>query len=81
MQAIKTQVDELVVLGKPLDHEELTKKILEGLDNKYQPIIDAVNSRDNPITFDELHEKLINEELSLYQRTSPSSLPITANPT
>ena len=64
MQAIKTWAEELAALGKPLDHEDLIEKILEGLDDDYQPIIDAVNGRDTPISFDELHEKLINKELS-----------------
>ena len=38
MQAIKTQADQLVALGKPLDHEDLIEKILKGLDDDYQMI-------------------------------------------
>ena len=41
MKAIKTRADQLAALGKPLDHEDLIKKILEGLDEDYQSIIDA----------------------------------------
>ena len=81
MQAIKTRVDQLVVLGKPLDHEDLIEKILEGLDDDYQSVIDVVNSRDTPISFDELHEKLINKELLLHQKINSTPLPITANST
>ena len=54
MQAIKTRVDQLLTLGKPLDHEDLIEKILED----YRPVIDAVNGRDTLILFDELHKKI-----------------------
>ena len=43
MQSIKTQADELAALGKPLDHEDLIEKVLDGLDENYQFIIDAIN--------------------------------------
>ncbi|RVW13786.1 Retrovirus-related Pol polyprotein from transposon RE1 [Vitis vinifera] len=78
MQSIKTRADEL---GKPLDQEDLIEKILEGLDENYQSIIDAVNGRDSTISFDELHEKLINKELSLRNKISPSPLPASAHAT
>ena len=65
MQGIKTKADQLPTLGKPLDHEDLIKKILEGIDEDYQPVIDVINGRDTPISFDELHEKLINKEPAL----------------
>ncbi|RVW74761.1 Retrovirus-related Pol polyprotein from transposon RE2 [Vitis vinifera] len=81
MQSIKTRADELVALGKPLDQEDLIEKVLEGLDENYQSIIDAVNGRDSTISFDELHEKLINKELSLRNKISPSPLPASAHAT
>ncbi|KAL6342026.1 hypothetical protein AAG906_038272 [Vitis piasezkii] len=81
MQSIKTRADELAALGKPLDHEDLIEKVLEGLDENYQSIIDAVNGRDSTISFDELHEKLINKELSLRNKISPSPLPASAHAT
>ncbi|KZV23095.1 hypothetical protein F511_06619 [Dorcoceras hygrometricum] len=72
MQAMKTKADELSALGKPLDHEDLIEKVLEGLDNTYQSVIDAINNRDTPITFDELHEKLIQGTIPAPQLTLPS---------
>ncbi|RVW19477.1 Retrovirus-related Pol polyprotein from transposon RE1 [Vitis vinifera] len=81
MQSIKTWADELAALGKPLDQEDLIEKVLEGLDENYQSIIDAVNGRDSTISFDELHEKLINKELSLRNNISPSPLPASAHAT
>ncbi|RVW54104.1 Retrovirus-related Pol polyprotein from transposon RE1 [Vitis vinifera] len=81
MQSIKTRADELAALGKPLDQEDLIEKVLEGLDENYQSIIDAVNGRDSTISFDELHEKLINKELSLRNKISPSPRPASAHAT
>ena len=56
MQANKTWANELDALDKPLDHEDLIEKILEGLGDDYQPIVNAVNGRATPMLFDELHE-------------------------
>eukprot|EP00261_Vitis_vinifera_P039100 XP_019080343.1 PREDICTED: uncharacterized protein LOC109123832 [Vitis vinifera] len=81
MQSIKTRADELAALGKPLDQEDLIEKVLEGLDENYQSIIDVVNGRDSTISFDELHEKLINKELSLRNKISPSPLPASTHAT
>ena len=53
-----------------MDHEDLLEKILDGLRSEYQYVIDAVNGRDTPISFDELHEKLINKEITLQQQHS-----------
>lgn len=65
MQFIKIRTDELTTLGKPMDHKDLIEKILHGLDGDYKPIIDFINGCDTPISFDELHKKLISKELSL----------------
>ncbi|KAI4347792.1 hypothetical protein L6164_008574 [Bauhinia variegata] len=74
--------NELATLNKPLDHEDLIEKIHDGLDDDYQPIVDAINGRDTPISFDELHEKLINKELSLWPlSTAAFPHPTSANPT
>ena len=81
MLAIKTKSDQLATLGKPLDHEDLIEKILEGLDDDYQLVFDAINGQDAPILFDELHEKLINKELALRQKNNSLPLQTTANPT
>ncbi|PON92162.1 hypothetical protein TorRG33x02_119810 [Trema orientale] len=79
MQAIKTKADELVALGKPFDHEDLIEKVLDGLDDTFQSVINAVNNRDTVITFDELHEKLINKELSMRNPSPSPSFPASAH--
>ena len=55
MQAIKTRANELALLGKLIDDEDLIDRVLEGLSDKYKSIIDAINARDTSIYFAELH--------------------------
>ncbi|PON74636.1 Zinc finger, CCHC-type [Trema orientale] len=82
MQAIKTRSDELALLGKPVDNEDPIDKVLEGLGDEYKSIIDAVNARETPISFSELHEKLLNKEASLQSNQfTPLPLLPTANQT
>lgn len=78
MQAIKSCADQLAALGKKVEHEDLIDRVLIGLDASYNSVVDAVNARDTPISFEELHEKLINKELSLQQHSSESLLPACA---
>ena len=65
MQYIKHRTDQLAMLGKPMDNEDIIEKILDGLNDVYKPIADVINARDTTISYEELHEKLINKELSL----------------
>ena len=81
MQLIKSRANELAALGKALDDEDLIEKVLDGLDDDYKSIVDIINGSDTLISFDELHEKLINKELSLRLTQSSSPLPVTVNPT
>lgn len=68
MQSVKIVVDELAILGKKLDQEDIIDVVVNGLDQStYKPILDVIHARDNPISFNELHEKLINHELALTQ--------------
>lgn len=82
MQHVKRIVDELALLGTTIDPEDVTYRILNGLDSRYQYVIDVVHARDTPISFAELHEKLINKELALSAETPPSlTYPAVANST
>ncbi|KAA8525964.1 hypothetical protein F0562_007936 [Nyssa sinensis] len=82
MQTIKSGVDDLALLGAPLDEEEITDKILDGLSDDYKELVRAVQAQDTFITFEELHEKLLNFEVSL-QSVVPEQhhFPATAHPT
>ena len=80
MQHAKSIADELAMLDAPENSEDLTVKILNGLGDEFRDISSAVRARDSPITFEELHEKLINSEAVLKQElTRSQKLPITAN--
>ncbi|KAE8680407.1 hypothetical protein F3Y22_tig00111390pilonHSYRG00061 [Hibiscus syriacus] len=80
MQYIKCRTDQLTTFGKPMDHEDIIEKILEGLDDDYHHIADIVEGRDTPISFDELHEKIINRELTIQQSQYASFLhPVTGH--
>ena len=62
MQHVKSVADELVMLDAPENSEDLTVKILNGLGEEYKDISSAVKARETTISFEELHEKLINAE-------------------
>lgn len=81
MQQIKVKADALALLGDPMHPEDLTDAVLDGLSDDYKPTIEAVQARDTPIPFAELHEKLITRELALSTTARPlqQQLPITAN--
>ena len=66
LQTIKARADELAILGAPVDIEDLSERILEGLGFEYTELAKAVQARDTPISFDELHEKLLNFEASIH---------------
>ena len=65
LQSVKARTDELAILGAPLEEDDLTEKILDGLGDEYKELVHVVQARDTPITFDELHEKLLNYEAAL----------------
>lgn len=55
--------------------------MLDKLSDDYKELVCAVQARDTSITFEELHENLLNFKAS--KRTTklePSYFPITANP-
>ena len=80
MRTIKTKSDELALLGKPLDAEDLIEQILAGLPEEYKSEIDAVNGRDSLISFSELTEKLLNREAVIVcDQPNTPSFPVTAN--
>ncbi|KAI4347888.1 hypothetical protein L6164_008664 [Bauhinia variegata] len=63
------------------DPEDITDKVLESLDSTFQGVIDAVHARDTPISFDELHEKLLNRELMAKSQPIMPTLPASVHAT
>ena len=80
MHSIKSIADDLASTGKPLDHEYLIDRVLDGLDSSYDLFVEQIDSCDSSISFEELHEKLINKELALQKQESsrPVSVPAKA---
>ncbi|KAG6737402.1 hypothetical protein POTOM_058920 [Populus tomentosa] len=75
------RADELAILGAPIDIEDLLEIILEGLGAEYKELARAVQTRDTLISFDELHEKLLNFEASLQNinNTTQAYFPASAH--
>lgn len=80
MYDIKNCANQLASLGKPYEEDVLIEKILEQLnDSDYDSIVQAMQTRETTISFDELHEKLLNRELSIAHKAAPLMYPATAN--
>lgn len=81
LRLIKSKADDLALLGKPLDVEDLTEQILAGLPEEFKPEVDSINGRDTQISYPELHERLLNREaMILCTGTPPAAVvPVTAN--
>lgn len=54
--------DEMAAAGKPLDDEEMTAYILNGLDIDYESIVSAVLNRENPISLTDIYSQLLSFE-------------------
>ncbi|KAJ0979781.1 hypothetical protein J5N97_015255 [Dioscorea zingiberensis] len=78
MQDIKTCVDSLALMNKPVDFDDLSIHILNGLDSAYSKLSHALQVRDTLLDFDELFEKLLNYEAQLKLMPSSPAAPATA---
>jgi hypothetical protein len=77
LQGIKAIADELALINSPLDDVDLVIHTLNGLGSEYREITTALRTRENPISFEDLHdilsdfenylkrEEIINENTSL----------------
>ncbi|KAH9617873.1 hypothetical protein KSS87_017583 [Heliosperma pusillum] len=80
MHAIKACIDQSALMGKVLDPEDVISKVSKGLDYTiFKPVIDTVRARDNPISFEALHEKLLQHELLVKQTPTNDPFQPTAN--
>ncbi|GFQ01835.1 retrovirus-related pol polyprotein from transposon tnt 1-94 [Phtheirospermum japonicum] len=79
LHGIKGTVDELALLGSTMDLEDIVLKVLNGLDDQYRELSNAIQARETLVSFDELHEKLLNFEAQLLTRPAAvSPQPLTA---
>ncbi|KAL9226170.1 hypothetical protein vseg_002012 [Gypsophila vaccaria] len=82
MQAVKSCTDHIAQLDRPMDIEDILTVIFDGLDyGLYRPVIEAVKARNTPISFEDLHERLIQHEILVNQtKKDPSAhFPPTAH--
>ncbi|KAG5607085.1 hypothetical protein H5410_028577 [Solanum commersonii] len=59
--------------------DELFLHALHGLQAEYDTITAALRARETAVTFEELHEKLLDFEQNLIRSSSSTTVPITAN--
>lgn len=78
-QDISTRVDQLVLLSKVLDLEDQIDFALEELPDEHKQVTDQIESRDTPLPFNDLHEKLLNDEARILSIQNSQSFPVTAN--
>jgi hypothetical protein len=59
---MKSQDEEMIAAGKPLEDDELIEYILAGLDQDYDPIAFVVIARTDPVSLGELYSQLLTFE-------------------
>lgn len=59
LQQVKSKVDELAVIDHRLSDDDVTFYVLDGLGPNYRELASFIQARDTPITFSELHDKVI----------------------
>ena len=65
MQDIKNCIDSLAMMNKPVDFDDLSIHILNGLDPAHSKLSHALQVWETPLDFEELFEKLMNYEAQL----------------
>lgn len=79
LREIRSVTDELAIAGSPVSHAELVVKILGGLGKEYQTIATVIRGRETPISYEDLFDRLLDEELLLQQDEAKQlHAPITA---
>ena len=72
--------DELAIIGEPPSDIDLVVHILNGIGPAFKEIAAAIRARDTPISFEDLHDKLIEYENFLNREEQRAvSPPITAH--
>ncbi|KAF5468685.1 hypothetical protein F2P56_012822 [Juglans regia] len=67
LQQVKSTADELALVDSPLTNDDLTLYILNGLGSEYRDIAGSIHTRENPLTFEELHDLLVSHETYLHR--------------
>lgn len=64
MTKMKSLVDDLALIGHPLSEAKIMAHTLNGLiDDEFKELMVAIRVCDSPISFEDLYDKLLDEEL------------------
>ena len=78
--SIRSIADELALIDHPVDDLDLVIAALNGLGSTFREFTASIRTRDTPLLFDELYDKLVDYEIFLQRdERQQQSLPITAN--
>lgn len=71
LQTAKSLANQLVVVGKPLPKDDLISYALNGLNPSFNHFITSFSlaTRDNPLSFVDFRDELLNHEMLLNQRS------------
>ncbi|KAK2426846.1 Copia polyprotein/retrotransposon [Trifolium repens] len=75
LQGIKAIPDELAIINKPIDDDDLVIHALNGLGSEFKEVAAALRTRENAIAFDELHDLLVDYETFLQRDQEPAIIP------
>ena len=75
MQTVKSISETLALAGSPMSDVKLIHAALKRLDLEFKFLSDAIRARDSFISFEELHNKLADHELT--SKCTTSKTPIT----
>ena len=81
LQTIKGIADKLALIDTHLSDDDLTIFALNGLGNGFKAISATIRARDTPISFEELHDKLVEHEAFLKREESRGGSNVTVNNT
>ncbi|GFY98621.1 hypothetical protein Acr_13g0000220 [Actinidia rufa] len=76
---IQAIADDLAMIDQPVSNAHLVNHVLNGIGAEYKEISAAVRARDSIISFEELHDKLIDYGSYLKREESRNNASITAN--
>ena len=74
MQDFKHNIDFLALMNVPIDFDELSIRVFNGLGPSYSNISHALQVRETPVMFEELFENLLNYEAQLQLLVSSAPL-------
>ena len=63
MTKIKSIIDDLALIDHPMSDEEIITHTLNGLQDEFQELTADVRVHDSTISFEDLYEKLLDEEM------------------